>query len=79
MLAPFSGRTQLEAAIGQYIIYMSFLEHVEPDRKLYLAISRLTYIATFQSEAVQMLVRRNHIALVVVDVAQEEVVEWQDN
>ena len=66
----------LEGAVGQYVIYLSFLEQVEPERKLYLAISHPLSISAFQNEAVQMLVRRNHIALVVVDVVSEEVVQW---
>ncbi|MDQ3249694.1 MAG: XisH protein, partial [Chloroflexota bacterium] len=66
----------LEGAVGQYVIYLSFLEQVEPERKLYIAISHPLSISAFQNEAVQMLVRRNHIALVVVDVVSEEVVQW---
>ena len=75
----FVGRSAVQDvkdALGSYEMYRAFLAEVEPDRKLYLAISEKAYYDTFRLEAVQLLVRRFAIPLIVVDVGQEEVVEW---
>lgn len=75
----FVGRStihDLETALGQYILYLSLLEMNEPDRALFVAISSVTFDTVFQGKAVQMLIQRNKIPLLVVNVAAEEVVEW---
>lgn len=66
----------IKDALGSYDMYRAFLAEVEPDRKLYLAISEKAYYDTFRLEAVQFLVRRFGIPLIVVDVEKKEVVEW---
>lgn len=66
----------IKDALGSYDMYRAFLAEVEPDRKLYLAISEKAYYDTFRLEAVQFLVRRIGIPLIVVDVEKKEVVEW---
>jgi hypothetical protein len=75
----FIGRSvmqDLKVAVGQYVVYLSLLEVVEPNRHLYLAISEQIYYDLFQLEAVQIIIQRHHIALVVVNVKREEVVLW---
>src|SRR5690349_9533727 len=42
----FIGRSpinDLENALGQYALYLSVLEEVEPERKLYMAVGKATY------------------------------------
>lgn len=65
-------------ALGPYVMYRTYLTRVEPERKLYLAISTKTYHDIFQLQAVQLLVREFSIALIVVNVEKEEVVAWID-
>lgn len=51
----FVGRSaihDMEIALGQYILYLSFLEVVEPDRILYLAISSVAYDNIFRRKSV---------------------------
>lgn len=75
----FGGRSALydaEQALGQYILYLSFLEVMEPDRKLWLAISGTVYDSIFQRRSVQLLIQRNKVPLLVVDVDQKEIVAW---
>ena len=75
----FRGRSpihDLEVALGQYEIYRSFLELLEPERQVYLAISDKVYATLFRLKAVQMIVRRNKLALVVVNIETEEVKSW---
>ena len=66
----------MELALGQYILYLSFLEVVEPDRKLYIAISETVYQNIFGRRSIQLLIQRNEVPLIVVNIAREEVVTW---
>lgn len=75
----FIGRSkvrELEEALGQYSLYLGFLEVIEPDRKLYLAVSRVVYENFFSQKAIQFAMRRHKLALIVVNVPTEEVVAW---
>lgn len=75
----FIGRStvhDLELALGQYILYLSLLEVKEPDRKLYVSVSHISYDLVFQGKAVQMLMQRNNVPLIVVNIETEEVLTW---
>ena len=75
----FLGRStvhEVRDAIGQYMIYQTYLAEVEPERKVYLAISTKTYHDTFQLKAVQRLVQRFGILLIVVEIEQKEITVW---
>jgi len=65
-------------ALGQYVLYLGLLEIAEPDRKLYLAVDQLVFTEFLEQEAIQMIRRRYQVAVVVVNVANEEVVQWID-
>ena len=67
---------ELEAALGQYRIYLRFLQATEPERKLYLAISDLTESRFFRRPAIQFIVEQENLSLVVINTATEEVVKW---
>ena len=67
---------EIEQALGQYILYLSFLEEVEPDRKLYIAISDTVYDNIFCRKSIQFLIQRNQIPLIVVNITKEEIVTW---
>lgn len=66
----------LKIALGQYLLYLGFLELIDPDRKLYLAISDKTYAELFTQKAIQVIVQRYQLLLLVVNVETEEVVSW---
>ncbi len=75
----FVGRSPIrdfEQALGQYALYLGLLEMTEPDRELFLAVSDETYADFFQQKAVQLLVRRFRVAILVVNVETEQVVQW---
>ncbi len=63
-------------ALGSYEMYQVFLAEIEPDRKLYLAINTKAYHDIFRLEAVQLLIKRFSIPLIVVDIETQEVIEW---
>jgi hypothetical protein len=75
----FVGRSSIrdmEIALGQYTLYLSFLEKIEPDRKLYVAISQAVFESVFRKGAFQYLVERNQIPLIIVNIDLEEIVQW---
>lgn len=65
-----------ENAIGQYVFYRSALSRIEPDRKLYLAISEIAYRNTFFEPIVIPTLEDLKPLLVVFDIEREEIVEW---
>jgi hypothetical protein len=67
---------ELEQAVGQYVFYRRFLDESEPGRRLYLAIGHLIYEGLFQRPAVRLIIEDTNIPLLVVNVENEEVLQW---
>jgi hypothetical protein len=67
----------LEKAVGQYLIYLALLELTVPERQLYLAISDWTYQNFCQRKAVSIIIKRYQIALLIIDINTEEILEWK--
>ena len=77
----FVGRSpvnDLKLALGQFVLYAGFLEISAPDHKLYLAVSDTVYSAVFEQKAVQVIVRRYRLPVIVVNIDTEEIVAWKD-
>ncbi|MBD1824549.1 XisH family protein [Cyanobacteria bacterium FACHB-DQ100] len=66
----------LELALGQYIIYRSFLTLTDPDRQVYLAIREEVFNSFFQLKAIQTIIEQNQIFLIVIDTTNEVIVQW---
>ncbi|MEG4809410.1 element excision factor XisH family protein [Microcoleus sp. F8-D3] len=66
----------LKEALGQYDIYRYLLEETAPDRKLYVAISTIAYRTFFTQDAIQLIVNRHQLPLIVVNTEVEEIVQW---
>lgn len=71
-----SKMNDLENAIGQYIVYRTYLHEIEPERILYLAIDNETYTELFYDVSGQILLDVNRIRLIVVDQEQQEITQW---
>jgi XisH protein len=69
----------VEEALGQYLVYLTFLENVEPERKLYLATSDLTYGIIAESKAIQMLLHKYQISLLIVNPERKEIIAWMQS
>lgn len=65
-----------EVSLGQYNLYIGILDIVAPERKLYLAINHIVYRDLFQQEAIELILDRYRVSVLVVNIAQEEVVQW---
>jgi hypothetical protein len=75
----FIGRsliTEFYTALGQYLTYEDLLQTIEPERKLFLAVSDLVFNDFFQLESIRRIVQKDRLAILVVNTASEEIVQW---
>jgi XisH protein len=66
----------LKEALGQYDIYFYLLKETAPDRKLYIAISKVAYNAFFTQDVTQLILNRHQLPIIVVDLETEEIMQW---
>jgi XisH protein len=66
----------LKEALGQYDIYFYLLEETAPDRKLYIAISKVAYDTFFTQDVTQLILNRHQLPIIVVDLETEEIMQW---
>ena len=77
----FLGRsevTDLEKALGQYILYRDIMRELESekDRELYLAVHRAVYVDVFQEPFGKLLIDNGHLRVIVFDEQKEEILRW---
>jgi len=66
----------LKEALGQYDIYRYLLEETAPDRKLYIAISKVAYDTFFTQDVTQLILNKHQLPVIVVDIDAEEITQW---
>lgn len=66
----------LEAALGQYILYEDILARNQPDRTIYLAVHEEVYLDFFTEEIVQLVLENKRMKVIVFDPIKEVVIEW---
>jgi hypothetical protein len=66
---------ELYVAIGQYMTYRSLLNRLSIHKALYLAIPLKAYQSIFQSIG-KSVVNEAQMKLLIVDLEQEEVIQW---
>lgn len=66
----------LKEALGQYDIYRYLLEENRVNRKLYVAISALTYNNFFQRDVIQLIIQKHQLPMIIVDTELEEILQW---
>ena len=71
-----SNIASLENALGQYILYQNIIEELEPDRMLYLAVHDEIFSTVFEESLGQMLIRKNHLKLIVFSRTEEVILKW---
>ena len=71
-----SPMTDFHNAVGQYAVYRSLIQATEPDYRLYLAIDDITYENFFKREGIAYIIGKSQIFLAVVDIEQQEIVQW---
>ncbi|MBD2520539.1 XisH family protein [Nostoc sp. FACHB-973] len=65
-----------ETALGQYLIYKAFLSLEHPEQELYLAIGEVIYEDFFQKLAIQLVLAKYQVSLLVINMNNEEIVKW---
>jgi hypothetical protein len=71
-----SEMSDLEKAIGQYIVYHDVLAQVEPNRELYLAVSEEVATGLFEEPLGELLLKNNRVRLLVFNSNAEVIVKW---
>ena len=71
-----SAVNDLENALGQFILYQDILEHIDPERVLYLAIRRTVYLDIFTEPIGEVLLDNKRLRLIVFDPANEVIEQW---
>lgn len=75
----FIGRSnvsEFEKALGQYNLYLGFLEESAPEYNLFLAISDKIKSKFFDKIAIRYIIKRFALKLIIIDLEKEEIVEW---
>jgi hypothetical protein len=67
----------LQQALGQYVLYRSWMRHIEPERLLYLAVDTETALSVFDAAFGRIVADEAHIQLLVVDMLTERIVAWR--
>jgi len=71
-----SEMSDLEKAIGQYVVYHDVLAEVEPNRELYLAVSEEVATGLFEEPLGELLLKNNRVRLLVFNSDAEVIVKW---
>ncbi|MDJ1172096.1 XisH family protein [Roseofilum sp. BLCC_M154] len=68
-----------ENALGQYIFYRNMIQLAQDEyQEIYLAVNDQIYETFFQRKSIQGAVKLNHVSLLVVNIKDEEIVQWID-
>ncbi|GAB4455230.1 MAG: hypothetical protein OHK0029_11000 [Armatimonadaceae bacterium] len=67
---------ELERALGQFVLYRSLLRRSDPDRSLYLAVTRSAYLFHFDTLDGENLIEDESLQLLVFLPETEEIDRW---
>ena len=70
--------TDFYGALGQFLSYRLALQHIEPDRELFLAVPLETFERFFSLEFTQSAVREYVLRLIVYDSERGGLTQWID-
>jgi hypothetical protein len=73
-----SPMTDLQEAVGQYMVYQSFIAELEPERKLILAIPNVAQ-GLFEDRLGKRLVQTFKIDVLVYNIQKEMIERWITN
>jgi hypothetical protein len=68
--------TDLERAIGQYVLYHDILSVTEPERKLYIAVREATFLDLFEEPLGKLLLANQRVYLIVFNPETEAIIKW---
>ncbi len=68
--------SDLEQALGQYLLYEDLMRIQYLDRLLYLAVRDSVYESFFQEEIVQIVLASRRLKLLIFNEIQEVIIQW---
>jgi XisH protein len=68
--------TELENAVGQFIVYRDVLQETGSDRELYLAVTEETFLKVFEAAVGKLLIARQKLRVIVFDPKAEVITKW---
>ena len=75
----FTGKSlisEIENAIGQYLMYVGYMRLVGDEHKIYLALSQEVYEQFGDVDGLDMVLDQFSVSLLIVDIVNKEVVKW---
>jgi len=66
----------LKEALGQYDIYHYLLEEIAPERRLFVAVSKIVYRSFLSQDIAQLILKKHQLPIIVVDTELEEITQW---
>lgn len=69
--------SDLQQALGQYVLYRSWMSRTDPERRLYLAVDTETALGVFDEAFGQIVADDAGMQLIVVDMVMERIVAWK--
>lgn len=67
---------EFETALGQCLIYQTFLEITQPEYRVYLAVGEDIYEKFFEQVAIQVVLQKFRLPMIIVNINQEEIIKW---
>lgn len=67
---------EFERALGQYVLYRSLMQRVDPQRVLFLAILKPAFEEHFDNVEGLALIADENLKLIVFERKTEEIVQW---
>lgn len=74
--AGLSEVTDLERALGQYMLYGFLLGRSEPQRTFYLALPQDSYDSIFKESDAQDFITAQHLKMIIFEPSQEIIAQW---
>jgi hypothetical protein len=71
-----SNLSELEKAVGQFVIYRFAMRKEDPDRELFLAVGEKIYNKFFVNADVIELIETENLKIMVFNEANEVIVRW---
>jgi hypothetical protein len=66
----------LQETVGQFVVYRAILSQIEPDRRLYLAVTTGTYDSVFSEPVGELVAAEVRLRVLVFDAHEQKVIRW---
>jgi XisH protein len=73
---PQANISELQKALGQYLMYEKILDKIDAERMLYLAVSKEVFNTLLSSDIAKLLIGEKVIRLFIFDEKQEVITTW---